>query len=433
MLLCGLTSNSAQATTDIPVLGVGGWRVLMPLLSCQRGVNIAVFTLLALGAGVHLPRAATAQDQGVTSTEIVIGAIGALTGPTAFIGTPGRDGMTLAFNEINERGGVCGHKFRLQFEHASTPAESIAATKKLVEQDKIYAFVLASGSTGAAAAADYVREVGVPTYNLYGSTPIIREPFSKNVFHGAIVPVEVASHGLIGMFYDGGYMPKKIGVLAGTYAFPQATLKAVVDVLKGKNADYIVEQFDQSARDFTSQLVSFSRQKVDSVLILGSFSEAGFAIKQAGELGLSGVRWVVDGSAVSRAIVPIIGNADGIRGYFNTPNFPGQTQSVREFEARLKSLLGSMPQGRPNNYDIIGYGSAYIVALAVQATGCQLTRAKLLDAWSNLKDAAPSKLGGLDVTFPESYTPSDHQGNYRLGAAIVNKGEWEVYRVLEKP
>jgi branched-chain amino acid transport system substrate-binding protein len=194
-----------------------------------------------------------------------------------------------------------------------------------------------------------------------------------------------------------------------------------------------VEQFDQSARDFTSQLVSFTRQQVDAILILGSFSEAGFAIKQARELGLSGVRWVLDGSAVSRAIIPILGNADGIRGYFNTPYFPGQTPSVREFEGRLKNYLGSMPQGRPNNYDMIAYGSAYVVALAAQATGCDLTRTKLLDAWSNLKDAGPARLSGLDVTFPETYTPSDHQGNYRLGAAIVKNGQWEVYRVLEKP
>jgi branched-chain amino acid transport system substrate-binding protein len=56
-----------------------------------------------------------------------------------------------------------------------------------------------------------------------------------------------------------------------------------------------------------------------------------------------------------------------------------------------------------------------------------------LDAWSNLKDAGPAKLGGLDVFFPESYTPTDHQGNYRLGAAIVKNGQWEVYRVIEKP
>jgi branched-chain amino acid transport system substrate-binding protein len=396
--------------------------------------RLSLSLCVALGAGlVENPPQVHAQEAGVSATEITVGAIGALTGPLAFIGTPGRDGMTLGFNEINERGGVCGRKLRLAFEHASSPAESLAAVKKLVEQVKVFALVLASGSTGAAAAADYVREIGVPTYNLYGSTPIIREPFSRNVFHGAIVPVEVSSRGLVGMFYDGGYTPKKFGILAGTYAFPQATLKAVEEVLKERKASYAVEQFDQSARDFTSQLVSFTRQQVDSILILGSFSEAGFAIKQARELGLSNVRWVLDGSAVSRAIIPIIGNADGIRGYFNVPYFPGQTPSVREFESRLKAYLGSMPQGRPNNYDMIAYGSAYVVALATQATGCELTRAKLLDAWSNLKDAGPTKLGGLDVTFPESYTPTDHQGNYRLGAAIVKNGEWEVYRVIEKP
>lgn len=394
-----------------------------------RSLAVCAALGASLAANLSLARA---QDGGVSATEITVGAIGALTGPLAFIGTPGRDGMTLAFNEINARGGVCGRKLRLAFEHASSPAESLAAVKKLVEQDKVFVLVLASGSTGAAAAADYVRETGVPTYNLYGSTPIIREPFSKNVFHGAIVPVEVSSRGLIEMFYDDGYTPKKFGILAGTYAFPQATLKAVEEVLKNKKASYSVEQFDQSARDFTSQLVSLARQQVNAILVLGSFSEAGFAIKQARELGLSNVRWVLDGSAVSRAIIPILGNADGIRGYFNVPYFPGQTPSVREFESRLKTYLGSMPQGRPNNYDMIAYGSAYVVALAAQATGCELTRNKLLDAWSALKDAGPTKLGGLDVTFPESYTPTDHQGNYRLGAAIVKNGEWEVYRVIEK-
>ena len=376
---------------------------------------------------------AHAQDSGVTPSEISIGAIGALTGPLAFIGTPGRDSMSVAFDEINANGGVCGRKLHLGFEHASSPAESIAAVKKLVEQDKVFILVLASGSTGAAAAADYVRQAGVPTYNIYGSTPIIRNPFAKNVFHGAVVPVEVSAAALISMFYDDGYMPKKFGILAGTYAFPQATLKAAQDILKQKGRDFTVEQFDIGARDFTSQLVALQRQSVDSVLVLGSFSEAGFAIKQAREMGMANARWVVDGSAVSTAIIPILGNADGIRGYYNAPAFPGQTPATREFEARLKKHLGSMPQGRPSVYDLIGYGSGYVVAEAIKATNCQLTRDHLIDAWSNLKDAGPAVLGGLDITFPESYTPTDHQGVYRIGAAIVKDGQWQVYRVIDKP
>jgi branched-chain amino acid transport system substrate-binding protein len=393
--------------------------------------------LAAAALGISLVVApfsiARAEEDGVTSSEIVVGAIGALTGPLAFIGAPGRDSLTLAFSEINAKGGVCGRKLRLQFEHALTPAESLAAVKRLTEQEKVYLLVLASGSTGAAAAADYVRHVGVPTYNLYGSTPLIRQPFAKNVFHGAVVPVEVSAPGLVSMFYDDGYQPKSFGILAGTYAFPQATLKGVEAVLKQRNIDYALEQFDESARDFTAQLVSLSRRKVDSILILGSFSEVGFAIKQARQMGLANVRWVVDGSAVNTAIVPILGNADGIRGYYNAPAFPGQSSATQEFEARLKTYLGSMPQGRPNVYDLIGYGSAYVIAEAVRATDCQLTRDKLIDAWSRLKDAGPTQLGGLDIAFPETYSPTDHQGNYRLGVAVVKDGIWAVHRVIEKP
>ena len=397
-----------------------------------RGSRIFAAALAGIGS-VAFVSLAGAQQNGITPSEISIGAIGALTGPLAFIGAPGRDSMSLAFDEINAKGGVCGRKLRLGFEHASSPAESIAAVKKLVEQDKVFILVLASGSTGAAAAADYVRQAGVPTYNLYGSTPIIRNPFAENVFHGAVVPVEVSAAALISMFHDDGYTPKKFGILAGTYAFPQATLKAAQDILRQKGADFAVEQFDIGARDFTSQLVSLQRRGIDSVLVLGSFSEAGFAIKQAREMGLANVRWVVVGSAVSTAIIPILGNADGIRGYYNAPAFPGQTPATREFEARLSKHLGSLPQGRPSVYDLIGYGSGYVVAEAIKATNCELTRANLINAWSNLKDAGPTKLGGLDITFPESYTPTDHQGVYRIGAAIVKGGQWQVYRVIDRP
>lgn len=389
---------------------------------------------LALGVGLGLAQVPNARaEDGVTDKEIVVGAIGALTGALSFVGMPGRDGLTLGFSEINAKGGVNGRKIRMIFEHALTPAESLAAVKKLVEQDKVFILILASGSTGAAAAADYVRGNGVPTYNLFGSTPIIREPFAKNVFHGAIVPASLQPIAILEQVNDGGYKSKKIGVLAGTYAFPQSTLVELKKSMDARKLDYVVEQFDQAARDFTSQLVSFQRAKVDAIVVLGSFSEAGFAIKQAKDMGMNNMRYVVDGSAVNRAIVPIIGNADGVRGYFNGPYFPGQdAKPIKDFEAALtKSLGGTLPQGRPNAYDVIGYGSAYVTALAIQAAGKSPTRASLIDAWTNLKDASPKKLGGFDVIFPESFAPNDLQGNKVLGGTIVKGQDWSVVRTIK--
>ena len=86
-------------------------------------------------------------------------------------------------------------------------------------------------------------------------------------------------------------MPKatqKIGVLAGTYAFPQSHLAEIEPRLaKRGGLEVVVEKFDAAARDYTAQLVSFARRRVQVVLILGSFTEAGFAIKQAPEKGLT--------------------------------------------------------------------------------------------------------------------------------------------------
>ncbi|NDI23397.1 MAG: hypothetical protein EBY76_10180, partial [Betaproteobacteria bacterium] len=47
-----------------------------------------------------------AMAQGVTKDEILIGAFGPTTGPAAYIGLGGRDGMQMAIKEINAAGGI---------------------------------------------------------------------------------------------------------------------------------------------------------------------------------------------------------------------------------------------------------------------------------------------------------------------------------------
>ncbi|MDH7799268.1 MULTISPECIES: ABC transporter substrate-binding protein [unclassified Beijerinckia] len=368
-------------------------------------------------------------ENGVTENEILVGALGPLTGATAFVGGPARDGLTLAFDAINARGGVNGRKLKLIFEQALTPAESVAAAKKLVESDRVAVLVLASGSTGAAAVASYVRQTGVPTYNIAGATPIIREPFARNIFHGAVTEAAHSSGVLIGRIDNYVKAPRRVGVLVGTYAFPQAELKGVQDNLRGHAEEIAVEQFDQGARDFTSQLLSFTRKRINSVVILGDFSEAGYAIKQAPEKGLVGITWILAGTAATDGIIPILGseNSKNIWSYSTTPTFPMQPHPTsKKFLELWSARYGRPPQGRPNLYDMIGYGSAYVLAEAIEKAGRDLTRERLISAWETLVEAKPSLMGGVDVIYPESYTEADHQGNKVRGQATIRDGMWQV-------
>ena len=397
----------------------------------RRSVLKGTLGLVTAGFAGIGPRAALAQDvQGVTDKEIVIGALGQLTGPFAFIGAPGRDNMQLAVDKLNEAGGINGRRLRLIYEHASTPAELVAAAKKLVENDRVFVLVIASGSTGAAAAADYVRAAKIPTYNTVGATPIIRNPFARNIFHSTIPEASITGQAMIDIAFQAVPNAKKVGVLAGTYAFPQSHLAEIKPRLAQRSGiETVVEQFDAAASDFTAQLISFARQKVEVVLILGSFTEAGFAIKQAPEKGLTNVRYVLDGSAVNNAIIPIIGpeNAQITWGYFNAPYFPTQDDGpMPEYRKLLVSKIGSLPQGRPNIYDLIGYGSTYVLAQVLQKTGRDLSWERLISTWETIKDAKPSDLKGLDVIFPETVTPTDHQGNKKVSSARIVDNSWRV-------
>jgi branched-chain amino acid transport system substrate-binding protein len=397
----------------------------------RRSVVQGTLGLVAAGIpGLRSAPALAQSAQGVTDGEVLIGALGQLTGPFAFIGAPGRDNIQLAVEKINAAGGINGRKLRLIFEHASTPAESVAAAKKLVENDKVFVLVIASGSTGAAAAADYVRSAQIPTYNTVGATPIIRDPFARNVFHGTIPPASVTGQAMIDIGFQAVANATRVGVLAGTYAFPQSHLAEIKPRLEKRGGvEVVIEQFDAAASDFTAQLVSFARRRVQVVLILGSFTEAGFAIKQAPEKGLTDVMYVVDGSAVNNAIIPVIGaeNTKNVWGYFNAPYFPTQDEPpIANYRKLLIDKIGALPQGRPNIYDLIGYGSTYILAQVLQKAGRDLTWQRLIEAWETLHDAKPSDMGGYDVIFPETVTPSDHQGNKKVASARIINGSWRV-------
>src|SRR6266487_461409 len=164
----------------------------------KRLLLAAVAALLA----VALPVAA--QQQGVTSDTITIGAHGPITGPAAYIGLAGRDGMLLAIKEINAAGGVNGH----------SPTKALAAVKKLVEQDKVFAVMSVGGSNATVGAVDYMKEKGVPYYVSIASAPQVTWPHARNLFRGGTT--ETARYGeLYAEFLATHYKAKRIAIISG--------------------------------------------------------------------------------------------------------------------------------------------------------------------------------------------------------------------------
>jgi branched-chain amino acid transport system substrate-binding protein len=67
-----------------------------------------------------------------------------------------------------------------------------------------------------------------------------------------------------------------------------------------------------------------------------------------------------------------------------------------------------------------------VLAEVLKKAGRDLSWEAVIGAWETIKDAKPSDFGGYDVIFPETVTPSDHQGNKKVASAKIVNGMWQV-------
>src|SRR5437879_5748580 len=115
----------------------------------KGGHEMKLISITALALALFATAPALAQ-QGVSSTEIVIGTAQDLSGPIVNFSKAAVNGMRMRIDEANAAGGVNGRKLRLVVEdHGYDPKKAVLAAQKLVQQDKIFASL---GSIGTATA-----------------------------------------------------------------------------------------------------------------------------------------------------------------------------------------------------------------------------------------------------------------------------------------
>src|SRR5688572_21121010 len=135
----------------------------------------AVTTVCAL----TLP--ALAED-GVTGDTVVFGQAAVLGGPAAALGTGMRDGINAAFEEINRKGGVNGRKLKLiSMDDGYEPDRAIAMTKKLIEDEKVFALIGPVGTPTSAAAQPIAQAAKVPFIGPFTGAGFLRDPKRDNV------------------------------------------------------------------------------------------------------------------------------------------------------------------------------------------------------------------------------------------------------------
>lgn len=100
--------------------------------------------------------------------EVVIGVVGPLTGPGAFIGEQQRRGAEIARDEINEAGGVRGRKIRLAIRDDADRGRLAGILRDLATRERVAAIVGPEVSTLLAGRSSPTARAGVPVLLPYG-------------------------------------------------------------------------------------------------------------------------------------------------------------------------------------------------------------------------------------------------------------------------
>src|SRR3989475_1492525 len=110
------------------------------------------------------------------ATEILLGGSNSFSGPLAFTGEQiTKFGVDLGFKAVNDGGGIHGRKVRtIWYDDGYKPQDAVANTRKLVEQDQVFAVIIPQGAPPVVATLEYLEQNRVPLLFPYQSSTVTR-------------------------------------------------------------------------------------------------------------------------------------------------------------------------------------------------------------------------------------------------------------------
>jgi len=135
--------------------------------------------LRQLGASASaLALPALAQARG-----IVLGQSAAFSGPAAQLGVQMNAGAKLWFEQFNAAGGVGGQPVELRtLDDGYEPDRCKANTERFI-RDEVFGLIAYVGTPTCVAALPLVNEEKIPFFGPFTGAEVLREPFSRSVFH----------------------------------------------------------------------------------------------------------------------------------------------------------------------------------------------------------------------------------------------------------
>jgi branched-chain amino acid transport system substrate-binding protein len=369
----------------------------------------------AAAVAAMAPGISLAEEIGVdqAAKTVTIGGFTPITGPVPFyaILTHAADAY---FKSVNDQGGVNGWKINyVTLDDGYDPARSIAVTRRLVEEDHIFALVASVGTATNVAVIPYAKENNLAMLGpIGGASAFFSEP---NIF--PLLPDYGWSAAANAEYALNDLKLKKVALLWENDELGRSA-KRGFDLYMGSQRATPAESipFEVKTTDFTPHLRRLANSGAEAAILFGSNANLAGALKAADRQGTK-LAWFAPFFTADPSTYKLAGDLlEGV--YFSSWLLPVDSDEP-EVKAYREAAAKYYPHDPVGVFGLNGWSNAALFGVLLKAMidgGQPITRTNLIAAGNALKDASVG--GARKVTF----TVGDHRGT-RQEAILQAKGK----------
>jgi ABC-type branched-subunit amino acid transport system substrate-binding protein len=349
-------------------------------------------------------------EPGVFDNRIVFGQSAAFEGPAAALGLGMREGILASFNETNATGGVDGRRLELvSYDDGYEPEKAIANTKRLIDEDGVFALVGEVGTPTSNAAQPIATEAGVPFIGPFTGAAFLRDPALGNVINVRGSYDQETEAWIEHLTTDLGV--SRIAILYQDDTFGRAGLSGVSKALEKRGMKLVAEgTYERNTTAVKTALLAIRKGDPEAVVMVGAYKPCAEFIKLAHRLKMNPV-FVNISFVGANALAKELGE-DG-KGVVVTQVVPFPGDMNLPLVARYqKALKAANPDAQVGFVSLEGYMVGRLIAEALGREKGPVTRAGLL---STIKEAGTFDLGGITL----SYGPDDNQGMDQVFLTVI--------------
>lgn len=321
--------------------------------------------IIAMLAGAAMMVSCGGNQTQEESSTIKVGGMGPLTGSAAMYGTTIEKGAKLAFEEINNNGGVLGKKLEyISLDEKADPIEAVNAYNKLVDEG-VVAILGSVTSKPTLAVAELAAKDGMPMITPTGTQINITDA-GPNVFRVCFTDPYQGS--TLAKFAKDKLNAKTAAVMVNTSSdYSDGIANAFIEQAKKEGIEIVAKEgYSDGDKDFKAQLTKINGENPDILIVPEYYELSALIATQAREIGMKSTFVGPDGwdgiiGALDPSAYSVVDNS-----YFtNHYSAEDSSEKVQSFLKKYREKYNE----EPTAFSALAYDNVYILKNAIEKAG----------------------------------------------------------------